>query len=446
MRDVGGGGGYGGTNWNGVSMIDMWLAVGNQATEPHWQLLTGWRRTYELTLQHMAAVKTYRENLAAAWPPEKSPASAAYLQRLDELLANLRQTYDAAVANHGAFHSATLALSSARTDLRKVADEYFANEGKLARFEEERAARPPVGRVRAAEPKPPVEAVRQEQLTAEARSIMYRLSTELIQARAQIARPPVYLTDDGISDHKDARAGSDYVAPPIPEVIPMEPQSGTSGTAPKAATLQPAAHAGHHAANSSAERHPGLVLGGLNASVGPAAFPDIHTNPSTSLGSAGADQGSPSFPPTVAAPIPPSVTGNAATAGRRAVEGTMRAAPTANPGYAAKAIPPGGVIGPVPGGAATQPVSGSRGPQRVNPVGGLIAPGTASITTGARTSTVPGIPLASPSGLGTPNGGGGKAREKWDPDNPWATPEGVPPVVRPAAEQHIDPGPAIGLA
>ncbi len=33
----------------------------------------------------------------------------------------------------------------------------------------------------------------------------------------------------------------------------------------------------------------------------------------------------------------------------------------------------------------------------------------------------------------------------WDPDNPWETAEGVDPVLRPAPEQRIDPGPAIGL-
>jgi hypothetical protein len=33
----------------------------------------------------------------------------------------------------------------------------------------------------------------------------------------------------------------------------------------------------------------------------------------------------------------------------------------------------------------------------------------------------------------------------WDPNNPWATAEGVDPVVLPPTVQQIDPGPAIGL-
>jgi len=72
MLDAGGGGGYGGTNWSAASVVDMWLTLANQDTTPHWQLLSGWRKSYELTLQHMAQVKNYRENLATAWPPEKA--------------------------------------------------------------------------------------------------------------------------------------------------------------------------------------------------------------------------------------------------------------------------------------------------------------------------------------------------------------------------------------
>lgn len=86
MLTVGDGGGYGGTAWARMSVVDMWLALGNQDTTPHWQVVNGWRKSYELTLQHLAQVQSYRDNLASAWPPEKSTASAAYLGRLDVLI------------------------------------------------------------------------------------------------------------------------------------------------------------------------------------------------------------------------------------------------------------------------------------------------------------------------------------------------------------------------
>ena len=128
-----GGGGYGGTNWMDMDVIAMWQAIENQDTTAHYQLLTGWQRSYELTLEHLGQVKNYRQSLAEAWPPETSAASAAYIQRLDDLIANLQTTYDAAVANHDAFASATLALRMSRDDVKKVYDEYTANQVKRRR-------------------------------------------------------------------------------------------------------------------------------------------------------------------------------------------------------------------------------------------------------------------------------------------------------------------------
>ncbi len=67
-------GGYSGTDWSTTEVIDMWLAICNQDTTPHWQVVAGWRKSYELTAEHLSAVKSYRANLAQAWPPEKNAA------------------------------------------------------------------------------------------------------------------------------------------------------------------------------------------------------------------------------------------------------------------------------------------------------------------------------------------------------------------------------------
>lgn len=39
---------------------------------------------------------------------------------------------------------------------------------------------------------------------------------------------------------------------------------------------------------------------------------------------------------------------------------------------------------------------------------------------------------------------GEEANRRWDPDNPWETENGVDPVLLPAPEHRIDPGPSIG--
>src|SRR5690349_901857 len=128
------GGGSRGTDWMGMDVVQMWQALENQDTTAHYQLLTGWRKSYELTLEHLGQVQNYRQSLAEAWPPETSAASATYIQRLDNLIQNLQATYDAAVANHDAFATATLAISTSREDVKRIYDEYTTNQAKLAEF------------------------------------------------------------------------------------------------------------------------------------------------------------------------------------------------------------------------------------------------------------------------------------------------------------------------
>ncbi|MFI5932847.1 hypothetical protein [Actinoplanes sp. NPDC051494] len=162
------------------------------------------------------------------------------------------------------------------------------------------------------------------------------------------------------------------------------------------------------------------------------------------------------------------------------------------------AMPSGGVIGATPGSGAIGQVpgagsGGSRfgGAGRVNPVGGVIGqqgsmPGSGA---GGRAGTGAGGVHGSAGGAGRQAGGarqgvagqagrsasgahsmgqpgrsgsggqqmmgqpgrsgrrqdGHEETSHWDPDNPWATDEGVDPVLMPPADSGpIDPGPAIG--
>jgi hypothetical protein len=125
-------------------------------------------------------------------------------------------------------------------------------------------------------------------------------------------------------------------------------------------------------------------------------------------------------------------------------------------------MPPGGIIGKAPGVGLEEPGAPRFGTQRVNPVGGVIGePGSMGVMGGGRgaapatrgSSVAPGGGMrGNTSGQSYGQVGGRRAgrRDKsedarWDPDNPWATEEGVEPVVLPPMEQRIDPGPAIGL-
>src|SRR4051794_22108842 len=105
MLETGDGGG--GTPWESMTLDLMQELIQNPSTDAHWKLVGAWQRSAELLDGHRSEVLLYRENLAAAWPPEKSAASAAYLERLDQLINNLTETYEASVINHQAFSTVT---------------------------------------------------------------------------------------------------------------------------------------------------------------------------------------------------------------------------------------------------------------------------------------------------------------------------------------------------
>jgi hypothetical protein len=442
MLDGGGGGGYGGTSWAGMSVTDMWLAIGNQETSKHWQLLTGWRKSYELTQQHMAAVKRYRENLAAAWPPEKSPAAAAYVAQLDTLLANLQQTYDAAVANYTAFSGATLALSSARRDLEKVFTEYVANEGKLAGFEKERANRPVAAGKSALPPlKSPVAEGRQAELEGQARSIMYGLSSEIIQARTQVVKPNKFVPSSHITGGESEREGTGYSAPAIPTVVPFDPGSQSSPATRPNSDLGSYSSSQSTPSSPNTPRQPGLVLGGANSPATPPPSPNV-SPPNVTAGGPTSPNG-PLAPSTT--PFSPTPQSRQSTTSRSLPP--VIGQPVAGTGPSQRALPPGGIIGATPTSGLGQPTAGTRAPTTVNPVGGVLGQNAQPTgrASGARPALTQSQPLSVAGQRNSNDHADPERNTRWDPNNPWQTATGVDPVVSPPPVQRVDPGPAIGL-
>ena len=73
------------TDWSAHDTPSMWRMLAPQQTEAHWRHVAGLRKLTELTATHMARLQVYRDNLAEAWPPEKSPAARTFIARLDYL-------------------------------------------------------------------------------------------------------------------------------------------------------------------------------------------------------------------------------------------------------------------------------------------------------------------------------------------------------------------------
>jgi hypothetical protein len=448
-----GGGGYGGTNWMTFDVAQMWAAIQNQDTAAHYEMLSGWQKSCELMIEHLGQVQNYRENLAAAWPPEKSPASAAYIERLDALIVDLQSTYEAAVANHAAFGAATLAISMSRSEVEKIYHEYAQNKAKLETFHN--APRPAYKAV-APPQKPPVADGRQEQLNTRARSIMFQLSTEILQAHAKIVEPPQYDPSNHVDAGSKETNGKPYTAPPIPPITSFHPDVGpSSATMPSTQhqqTLQPGSP-GPPAPTTTPpgmDHHPGPILEGTTPpSLTPP--PVAGTTPPPPMGGDYLPGIITPTPVIVGGPIkalPSDVSGQFSRTELPPVSAPPRGlvgeglAPSASSGL--RAMPPGGIIGGVPGAGFGQPGARGRSAIRVNPVGGLINPAESSARPIASGRGAMPSPMSSLGGRSTARAECDDSMH-WDSENPWETAEGVSPVVLPVREQRVDPGPAIGL-
>lgn len=461
MLVAAGGGGAGGTPWGMLTVQQMQTLIQNPDTERHYELLTGWKQSADLLVEHRWQVQNYRDNLASVWPPEKNAASAAYIARLDELITNLSETYEAAVSNHDAFAAATLSISLAQKEMNDLAREYESNEQLLLTHtaqQQSASANPqPTPSPSPSGEQPPVAPGRQEALHQKAVTLLSGVSADLALAQFNIQTPKPYRPNPKFDDPTETGSGG-YVPPAIPPVVPSfgtEAAPSTSSRPPTAPFPTSPSVAPPGTPQPPAPQ-PGLVLGGANPSASPPPF----SGPATLAPTV----------PTVSGPspllpggIPPGPTAFSPLGGSSVLPPATSGAPSRNtsvlrdglgrPGGSASGnphvMPPGGLIGGVPGVGVAQPGGARPSPNRVNPVGGVIG--------GAPQGKASGVGALSPhspatSGIyGQPNGHRRSQRQqqdhnRWDPDNPWQTESGVEPVVLPPRERRIDPGPAIGLS
>jgi hypothetical protein len=427
----------------------------------------------------MFQVQQYRESLATAWPPEKSSAAAAYITRLDALITNLNETYEAALSNHEAMSSASLSLSLAKTEMNKLYSEWDTNNKALLSFNQQQAQKkaqatsgqPMPSPSPSGDEPPPVTASQQEALRQKAITLMSGVSSDLAQAQLKVVQPAKY--DPAFKVEKDPHgtgpgAGGAATLPPIVPT-PFSSAGGGGSTSGSSfasnhgsTTFPTTPSTGAPTIGSSfpgGGGNPGLVLGGTNTPPPPPLTP----NPITTLpGGGGPTVNSGVMPPGTGPFLP---NGTLPTGGNFPKGGGSGFKPFGGvPERGLKAMPPGGIIGQTPG-ALGEPNAGRFGPQRVNPVGGVIGgePASGPSMMGGGRGAAPGVRGGSAAaGRGGVGAGGtqqsygqlggrrsgrrGRSDDMaWDPDNPWATDEGVDPVVLPPVEQRIDPGPAIGL-
>jgi hypothetical protein len=405
----------GGTKWWTLRVDEMWSMIERHDGAAHQHVIGGWRRSYELVLQHLSDVRRYRDRLASAWPPERSAASAAYLERLDALIASLWDSYQAAVENHRALTGATGALDSARRVMAEINREYTANEVRLAEYREAIRVHHAVGgKARGLPPRMPVDAGRQAELEQRARMVMSGLSTELAQAQVSLVKPQLYEVPSGAGGDRPFRSGA-----PLPGTAPS---IAVNGSRSPAASTPPANARPPETAPAKPipqKVFTGPVLGGFPApsprnGAGERAVPPGAIGGQASGPIAGRPGPSKSGASTTGSPLRSRLFPKNGVIGS---PGAGHTRPSGSPGA--------GQTGPI-----GSPGAGQAGPirdtvQRVNPVGGLI-----------------GGPGVSPRPAVSTLRDRGRTRT---PDSTWVVRHGIDPVIHPSSPPDFDPGPVIGL-
>jgi len=442
------------TDWQLMDVTTMWACLQDHDTTNHWKQVAGWRKVCDLAREHLSRLQQYRHGLATAWPPETNDAARTYIHELDQLINKVQRTHDAASTNYTTLSAATQAISTTRTELKKIHDAYTTKLQEKQTYDA--TLNDPKAAIGSRVPDRPITNADLEQLNIQARGIMYGLSGELQQAQTMLQKPPPARStrDPGNTDIY----GRSTAVPLIPPIVsfPLAPTARPPALNPHSSSVQPV--------QSLTTPNAGPVLGG--AGIGVAPPPTSPGLPTTQ------PPASPNSPPPVgglpALPIGSTRTGTSGPSGWPIV-GSPSSGNQARstPSGVGGPMPPSGLIGGHPAMGLGQPGPGNNQPRRVNPAGGIIGgAGTAPAgSAGSRPSVGRGIGShgIAPIG-GTPSSGRGTSDigstrpalgqqelaneeiDRWDPDHPWQTNQGVSPVVRPPDDEGpFDPGPAIGL-
>jgi hypothetical protein len=379
----------------------LWRLLQSEGSGETWRQVSGWRRTYELLCYHAAELERCRRELAEAWPPERSPASHAFVTQLDGMLFSLKQAQAAATTNADMLAAVLSSLWSAKTDISKLKAEWDRNEA-----EAQRRGQP--GQINIfAHSGGSDWRIR---LNEQARIRMEKADAEVFEATRMMSVPISYQlrpTIDGGGVGKLGPVGGAAPAAMTPPVIPPPTQMRDDSLPVLAAGI--GGSAGAHSFLVDTPSGVALPTGGvIGAAHGIGPVPSAGYFSERSAKSTSGVVGT------------PNVAGAVKQKGANAV------------GVGATGTRP--AIAPAVNGATRAAAANSGGAGRASPASGIVnGAGSKSIAT-----TQP--LLAGPRGAKREHANG----EARDPDTIWSVREGVSPVIEPGPEiyQH-DPGPGI---
>src|SRR2546423_7851811 len=95
---------------------------------PAWTHVRTWYDTADMAAAYRQAVQRIREDIARIWPPQQSPPAAAYLQRLDSMIASLGDVHEASTSNAEALGGVLTTLAGARKQVDGLHEQWQENE------------------------------------------------------------------------------------------------------------------------------------------------------------------------------------------------------------------------------------------------------------------------------------------------------------------------------
>lgn len=441
----------------GIKQLWQMINAAKNDLELTHKQIGAWQRAQQMLNQHATALRGFRDQLAAKWPPESNAASAAYLSELDRLLEAVSATAHASSSNAVQIGHVTDVIEQTHKKLDGLHKGYVDNEAKLAHYNAQLDA---IGSAVGAQKgsligglargaskvltESPVADGAQEHLLRQAREAMTAASSAARDASANLQLPPEYIPPDLKVDKPPyppeggAKSGDPErppsIAPPrqapdqsfiVPKVHHLpQPDVGIGGGQD---LLDLPERGGEVMPNAPRPDH-GPILSEGPARTTPIAEP-APGGPHSRVPIGGSSLHAPG-------PIPPPILRaqglDYANLGRqKSVIVQMGRLPGID-------SPRSGPVMGVPGARVGTDISQNR-MQRVNPIGGLVGSGSAG-------GVVGGLPGAGMAGGSSSNRGSAEkssARRQWDPDNPWEVEEGVLPVIVPEVATRIDPGPGI---
>lgn len=440
----------------GIKQLWQMINAAKNDLELTHKQIGAWQRAQQMLNQHATALRGFRDQLAAKWPPESNAASAAYLSELDRLLEAVSATAHASSSNAVQIGHVTDVIEQTHKKLDGLHKGYVDNEAKLAHYNAQLDA---IGSAVGAQKgsligglargaskvltESPVADGAQEHLLHQAREAMTAASSAARDASANLQLPPEYIPPEIGGSHDEPRhlPGGDPGGVDRSVTVDNPVRTfGQSDQQPIGKKLS-RPNSPHETGRQLPEGKSPLDVADLPHGTPHNPGPVLLERPTQGLPSHGPVlEGAPRVVPTIGGGAPlvnggivPNLIVGGSVQQRNSDGGQVRGVPM---GGVSSSIPPMGMKASAGGGS--MPAASSQfasrveqgGVQKVNPVGGVIGQS--------------GNGLVGQSPIGGQSGRSKKSdHARWDPDNPWSVDEGVVPVITPEPVQVIDPGPGI---